>query len=364
MSSCRTGYQKQRTFRGRAVQAAAVLTFFAYGSLHGHVRAQPTDPAIIATARSLAVAGVQLAEADRCEDAIVKLQQADELHHAPVVVYHLGACHIRLGRLVRGSEILRGLLREPRPAASSPAVDDAYRRAEGLLEDARAKIASLTILLDSPRGIAARVTLDGEPIPPLLIGVARAIDPGEHVVEARADGLSSVLQKVIIAPLQTRVVALALKAPAQGTSSPLQPTPAPTQSAAPPPLAAQPASAAPEPLRPHPRRAGLAHLPAYIAWGASGAALLVGAGYGYAAIRGSSKLDARCPQHICAPDSHARLASERTHAAVSTVAFAIAAAGGIAGAVLYLTEDEEKAPAPTRASLGVGPGSVALGIQF
>jgi hypothetical protein len=323
----------------------------------------PTDPATIATARALAIAGVQLAESDRCDEAILKLQQAEALHHAPVVLYHLGACHIRLGRLVAGSEILRGMLRDAPPATPNPAVEDARRRATVLLEKIRSDVATLTVLLDAPGDSTPSVKLDGEPLPATMLGIARAIDPGEHTVEAHAVGLSSSVQKLIVGAGQTRVVALSLKPGASrerassstdaevGTTTPLH-------------HAVRRDASAPSFLR---------RLPAYIAWGIGASALLIGTGYGWSALRGSADLAERCPQRLCPPESQAKLATERTHATVATIAFTVAAAGGVAGTVLYLTSDDPpESPTmargpqskPPRASLRLGLSGLALGLSF
>lgn len=355
--------------RNRAARAAvaALLGLWPASSV---AQPQATEPAAVATARGLAVAGVQLAESDRCPEALLKLERAEEIHHAPVVVYHIGACHIRLGRLVQGTELLRGLLREPKPEPRNAAVEDAHRRAAELVEQTRPRIATLTVLLDAPRGKPPRVLLDGLELPQVLIGVPRAIDPGEHTLQAQAPGTSSTVQKVIIAPGQTRVVAIALSAMGAVAADA-----APRVGGA---LTgtgeARSASLAPAPLaQATPARAESSswHLPSMLAWGVSATALVVGIGYGWAALQGSDALDQSCPQRMCPPESHARLDSERNHATISTIAFAVAAASAATGTVLYLTrEDADTEPARRagatrpRARLQLGPGAVRVGLQF
>src|SRR4051812_8989456 len=61
-----------------------------------------SDASVTAAARALAVEGVKLAQADRCGEAIDKLERAEKLHHAPIVLTRLGECYIKLGRLVEG----------------------------------------------------------------------------------------------------------------------------------------------------------------------------------------------------------------------------------------------------------------------
>ena len=74
-----------------------------------------------AAARTMALEGIRLADAGRCEEAIEKLSRAEKLHHAPIVLGRLGECQIVEGKLVDGTETLRKVLREALPANASPA---------------------------------------------------------------------------------------------------------------------------------------------------------------------------------------------------------------------------------------------------
>src|SRR5262245_6191965 len=63
------------------------------GAQPAHAQAQGgRDAAVTAAARALAVDGVKLAQADRCGEAIDKLQRAEQLHHSPIVLSRLGEC--------------------------------------------------------------------------------------------------------------------------------------------------------------------------------------------------------------------------------------------------------------------------------
>jgi hypothetical protein len=257
------------------------------------------DPAVLATARGLAVEGVKLAQAGRCAAAIDKLERAEQLHHSPVVLGQLAACHIEQGRLIQGTEMLRALLREPLPEKSTPAVHDAYQRAEALLAATKPRIASLTLLVDAPGTIAPGVRLDGHDVPVALLGVARAIDPGEHTIEASAPGCASVSQRLTLQPGQARALPIYLQ--------PLGPV------AVTPPLAADPngqADAAPDvrpstvarsAARPEPVTAGRPW-PAYVAWGVSAVSLGVGIAFGWAALDDKAELDDKCPGGVCPPE--------------------------------------------------------------
>ena len=74
-------------------------------------QAEDASAAETAAARSLAVEGLRLAQANNCAEAVPKLEKAEKLYHSAVVAIRLGECYVSLGRLVEGTEILRKVLR-------------------------------------------------------------------------------------------------------------------------------------------------------------------------------------------------------------------------------------------------------------
>src|ERR1041384_6327106 len=107
----------------RRVAAWAVLGFCARALTTANALAQGDEAsaADIAAARSLAVEGVKLAQAGKCDEAVDKLERAEKLHHAPIVLASLGECKGGQGKLVQGTEMLRRVVREPLPDHPSPA---------------------------------------------------------------------------------------------------------------------------------------------------------------------------------------------------------------------------------------------------
>ncbi|HEX7670644.1 MAG TPA: hypothetical protein VF395_13715, partial [Polyangiaceae bacterium] len=182
-------------------------------ALAGVAHAEGNDPAAAdtAAARALAVDGMKLALAGRCEDAIGKLERAQKLHPAPVILEQLGQCHIALGRIVEGTEMLRKLLLDPLPPHASPAISKAYERAQATLETALPKIASLTITVNAPDDAAVAVVVDGQPVPPALLGAARPTNPGDRLIEATAPGYLKASAKVTLGNGGRRSVALELE---------------------------------------------------------------------------------------------------------------------------------------------------------
>ena len=185
------------------------------------------DAAETAAARTLAVNGVKLAMADRCDDALDKLDRAEKLKHSPIVLRHLGECQIKLGRWVEGSESLRKLLREPQPEDASPTVEQAYESAATTLRDVKPRIPSMKIVVSAPRDAAFVVRVNGNDVADSVVGVALPADPGDHVVEVTAPGFLTATSTLKLAPGANHTVALELKrdpsARPATTSAPVQP---------------------------------------------------------------------------------------------------------------------------------------------
>src|SRR5204863_774597 len=115
-------------------------------------------------ARSLGIEGFQLADSGKCGDAIEKLDRAERLHHAPTTAERLGECHIEVGHLVAGTEILQRLLREQLPPGAPPAFGVAMDRARKVLPTALPRIGKMHITVNVPAGTKYKVTVDGQPL--------------------------------------------------------------------------------------------------------------------------------------------------------------------------------------------------------
>jgi hypothetical protein len=142
-----------------------------------------------AAARTLALEGIKLADAGRCEEAIERLTRAERLHHALVVLGRLGECQIARGHLVEGTETLRRVLRETLPPSPPEVLLKARERAQSVLDRTKSKIGAVNIIVRGPED-PERVTvmMDGEPMNVALLEVDRPTDPGEHLIEASAPG--------------------------------------------------------------------------------------------------------------------------------------------------------------------------------
>lgn len=330
------------------------------------------DAAETAAARALAIDGVKLAQADKCGEAVDKLERAEKLKHSPIVLRHLGECQVKVGRWVEGSESLRKLLREPLPENATPTLSQAYESAAATLRDVKPRIPTMKIVLTAPSDADFTVKVDGKDVADSVVGVALPTDPGEHEVEATAPGFLKVSSTVKLAPSASSFVTLELvrdpsaRPPQKPEVAAVAPAAATTESRPPPP----PAEEA------HAQGSNTGKVLGYVSYAVAAGGLGAGIAFGLSAKSDEKELAAVCPNHVCSEAQRDSLDSAKTKGIVSTVGFAVAGAGVTLGTILLLTSgpsSSEKAShgaprtaarPPVRAQAKLGLGSIALTGEF
>lgn len=298
---------------------------------HASAQEQQDDPAVVGAARALAVDGVKLAQSDRCNEAIDKLERAEKLHHAPIVLTRLGECYIKLGRLVEGVENLRAVLREPLPSNPSEALSQAYADAKTLFEATNPKLASLTVNVEGAAPNAdLSLSIDGRSLPSALIGTAHPSDPGEHDIQVSAHGYVTSTRKVTMTAGEEQTVTLTMTASPKSAPEHVAASADGTDAKSTGAKALTPTAASRAPN----------HLPAYISWGVGAVGLGLGVGFGIAAMNNKSDLDARCPAKACPPSESGLLDTSRKNATISTIGYGVALVGAAAGVVLFVLEGQ------------------------
>jgi hypothetical protein len=315
----------------------------------------------IATARALAIEGLELADADKCEAAIDKLARAEAVYHAPTTLGRIGECQIALGKLVAGTEALRRVVNEPLAPRASRAFHAARKRAATVLEAALPRLPTLIVQVSAPPGRTARVAVDGEQIPAAALGFPRPADPGERVVTASADGCRDATVAVTLKEGRRETVRIALEEAAEAPAPSAAPV-AVTASPRPPDALPLPWPAASS-AAPAQARGSRDHTAAWALGGVGAAGLAVGAVYGILAIRRKSALDEQCEVKRCPIAARPDIDALETYTTVSTVGFAFGAAGSAAALTLLLwpsgDEPHRDVRAPVRARAGVRPFAAA-----
>jgi hypothetical protein len=330
-------------------------------SLAPPVLADPT-PEDIAAARALGTDGVHLADAGDCKGAILKLQAAEKLFHAPTTADRLGECQVSVGQIVAGTETLNRVVREPLAANAPAAFTAAQQRATAALRAALPKIAQLKIHVDGALTDKVTVTVDDEKVPSVLFDSNRPTDPGAHQVKASASGFVDATQSVQLTEGGSAGVTLTLKPDANAVAPVPAPVPAPT--GAPPPAPAPDAT----------RSGGSKTLP-IILLAAGGVGVAVGSVFGVMALGTKSSLDSACTSKVCPQSSQSDIDSLGTQATISTIGFGVGIVGAALGVYFLVTSGRggETAGAATarcaparflEVQPWIGLGSAGLGGTF
>jgi hypothetical protein len=358
-----TGRSTPRSVRGalRVAGPASLALALALTGLPVRQAAAQTDAQNKAAARALGIEGIKLANAGDCEQAIDKLQRAEQLYHAPTILGRLGECQVELGQLVVGTENLYRVVREPLGADAPAAFLQAQDRAKRVLDLALPRIAKLTVQVAAPADAEVVVTVDGQALPPAMLGVERPIDPGEHALSLSAPGYQQTDQRVVLPEGGTETVTLQL-GPATATAAAAE-----TVTQQPEPVAAPP---------PAPQDTGVAEQPearppllGYVSLGVGAVGLGVGSVFGLMATGKKSDLAKVCDEGRCPPMAQDDIDDMNTYATISTVGFSVGIVGVGVGVALLLSgsgSGPEALPQTAQApSLRVHPwiGPHSAGVQ-
>jgi hypothetical protein len=338
---------KRSALASRTILVAVVL------SLAPAVALAQASAENVAAARALGIEGIRLADAGNCAAAIEKLERAEALYHAPTTLTRLGECQVAVGKIVLGTENLNRAVRETLPANAPRAFTDAQQRARRALDAALPKIAQLTVSVQ-PASAQPTVTVDGAPVPSVLLGASRPTDPGKHEIQATAPGYLQEAQTVTLQEGGSAEVTLTLRpdpnasaAPSPGAEGPGSPTP----------VDAVPANSSPtaSPTQDAGVSSGTSKVPAYVLLGVGAAGLALGSVTGLLAMSKEGDLEDLCPQDGRCPrgEPTETLESARTLATVSTIGFGVGLASAAVGAVLLFTGSNSgsarSTPAPSLA---------------
>jgi hypothetical protein len=278
-------------------------------------RAQP-NPEDRETARSLMQEGRDLREKGDLQGALARFQAADGIMRVPTTGFEVARTQVALHLLIEARDTISAIRKTPAKPTDPQPFTEARNRAEELDASLTQRIPALTVVVDGVAPGAATVTVDGVRVPAAAVGLPRRLNPGHHVISARAADAEGT-QEVDLVEKELKEVHLTLAAGA--------PAPAPAESpVAPAPLPSAGGESAPS----------KSHSPTVITWmaaGVGGVGLLVGGITGILSISKTSSLSGECPMSKCTTDA-ARKDFDTAHtlATVSNVTFI---AGGIGAAV-------------------------------
>ena len=178
-----------REFRGPARGIAAVLVV-ALGMAVAQPSAWAQSDDDRAGARVAATEGVKAINEKRWADAADLFSRAESLVHSPVHLLYLARAQEKSGHLVKARENYNRIIREKYGADAPDAFRQAQSSAQQEVSGLDARLAAVTVKLEGEKG-SVTVTMDGEKVPPALVGLPLPVDPGSHTFQATGTDLKS-----------------------------------------------------------------------------------------------------------------------------------------------------------------------------
>jgi hypothetical protein len=165
-----------------------------------------------AGARAAADAGLKAYDAKKWSECVDLFTRAESLVHAPPHLLYVARCSAQLGKLVKARETYLKMKNETIPADKPKAFHDAKSTAITELAAIEPRLAYVNISVENAQGKTVSVMMDGTAVPPALLGIPKPADPGEHKLQATAEGMSSPVATITLKEGQTENVKLELAA--------------------------------------------------------------------------------------------------------------------------------------------------------
>ena len=322
-------------FRVCAIGAAAL--FWQVG-VFAAPPAGGTDPA---TAREQLKIGYQLAQDNKCAEAIPHLAESLKLDPRAITLINLADCEEKTGKLADAAVHWADARARAQAEGQKQIEDEAAARAGSL----DAKIPRLTINLAKTAPPDAIVERDGVALGAPSLGVALPMDPGAHAITVKSKGHADAKQDVTLK---------------EGDKQTIEVDAGPVSGPATPPPVGPPVEE---------KKSGMSPL-VPIGFGVGLAGLAVGTITGIMALGKGSDADSACPEldgkrRCNSKDALDSAESGKTLGTVSTIGFIVGGVGvgvGIVGLIIGGSKSEkvELAAKAKKLDFAVGPSSFLL----
>lgn len=314
----------------------------------------------LATARELFQEGRRLASAKDYVSACPKFEESYRLDPGVGTLLNLADCWEQLGRTA--SAWARFL--EVADVTKRLGQSDRERIARARAAALEPKLSRLRIEV-GPSDAGIEVLRDGNLLGKAQLGVDLPVDPGKHLVEARAPGKIAWSTNVEVPEAGRKAVVLVPPLAKDQAASSVPPNVAATTSSSTPSTpSTKPRIAATQSQRDdHGRFLGLS-APTWLLGGLGVAGLAVGTGFALTFHARNQDADAACPSgRGCTEDDVVRynraIDEAKTARWLSATAFSIGGAALIGGAMLWFTTDRQHSGNAVTASLNLEPRSLA-----
>jgi hypothetical protein len=307
--------------------ATAVAALLAAPGAHAQVSAADRE-----TARSMMQEGRDLRDKGDLKGALQRFKSADDIMHVPTTSLEVARAQVALGQLVEALDTIAAIRKAPSAPDDPAPFKDARVKADELDAQVEGKVPSLNITVTGAgEGENPAISIDGVSVPAAAVGLPRKVDPGHHVVTARAlNGQAK--DELDVAEGEKKDVALAIVS--GGGSEPGGENP-PAEGGG--------------PEAPH----TVVHSPGALTWSGivvGGVGLAVGGITGIMTLSKASSVKKECPKMVCTQDPGiSDLNSGNSLATVSTIGFAVAGAGAALAVVSLIIGHKAAEAAPANA---------------
>lgn len=231
--------------------------------------------------------------------ALPLFQKADSLYPGSAPKHKIALCFDNLGKGPEAIAAYKAFLASSPSEKYKDRIDAANKR----ISELEAAMPAIVTLRVAPEGVAAQITVDGNP----AVGPDLQLPAGEHTIVISAEGHTPVTEVVNVRGNEKRELAVTLVPAAV-------------------PLPVEPP--APKPVEPPPEE-GRSNVPAYVTLGIAGAGVILGTVFGIQALSAKSDFDDM-------PTVDNADAAERA-ALIADMSFGVALTFGITGAVLLFS---------------------------
>jgi hypothetical protein len=308
------------------------------------------------TARTLMTEARQKRDANDLKAALRAFQAADAIMHVPTTAFEVAKTESMLGLLVEARDLALTTARVPvKPGEPAPFAE-ARTSAQKLADELEGRIPSIRVVVKNAEN--ASVTIDGETLPSVAIGLPRRLDPGSHAVIAKA-GSNERRINVQVLEREAKEVPIDFGEPQQTVTNPVTTNNATTTNT--------------NTTTTTNTSAGgdtSSHKSPWLAVGVTGLAL-GGVGLAVGAVTGTMSLtqtsDIKKNQcggtTSCPPSAQPAIDTANTLAMVSNITFIAGGVVAAAGLVFIVVAATSKSPKAS-AELRLGPGSLFLSGRF
>lgn len=163
----------------------------------------------LSTARIALKEGLALREKGDLVAALGRFTTAFDLVQTPVTGFELGKTHLLMGHVLQARELFLKIGRIPPALEESERSATAREEAARLATDLEPRVPTLRIRMKLPKDATAAVRVDDDPITTTGEVTPRSVDPGKHVIIARAGDGPEMRVTVEVAEGETKDVDLA-----------------------------------------------------------------------------------------------------------------------------------------------------------